>query len=307
MAAGSAQFNAIERWCRLTSGVRWATYSRAMVTFARAALAALLTVSVWAGPAYAEGVRLLAFGDSLTHGFGLLAADTFPRQLEDALRAKGLNVTVINGGNSGDTSGDGLARLDWAMADMPDAVILELGANDALRGLSPRALEANLAAILERLGEKYIPVLLTGMIAPCNLGETYTQAFDAVFPALSERFDVLLYPFFLDGVATIPSLNQVDGIHPNGAGVKVIVERILPYVVQLIDDDQTLREKARCLGGPPGGGRRAPAAAHGDRPLGRHGGPGRGGVRDRILRPARAGPARGRPARGWLPGLRAGL
>jgi acyl-CoA thioesterase-1 len=192
----------------------------------------------------ADGLKLLAFGDSLTHGYGLADKDTFPRQLERALRAKGLEVTVINGGNSGDTSSAALARVNWVLEERPDAVILELGSNDALRGLAPEEMEANLAAILDIMAERYIPTLLTGMVAPRNLGEDYTEAYDAVFPALADRFDVAFYPFFLDGVALDPDLNQADGIHPNARGVAVIVERILPSVIGLIEDHEATRDKA---------------------------------------------------------------
>ena len=187
------------------------------------------------GPAAAETpLRLMAFGDSLTHGYGLAPEDSFPAQLEAALRAKDQAVEVINAGNSGDTTAAGLARLDWALADRPDAVILELGANDALRGLDPADARANLDAILERLGQQQLPVLMAGMQAPRNLGRHYWEAFDAIFPALAEKHNVLLYPFFLDGVALDPQFNQPDGIHPNAAGVAVIVERILPSVLGLV-------------------------------------------------------------------------
>lgn len=189
-----------------------------------------------APPAWAEApLRLLAFGDSLVHGYGLPAGETFPDQLQAALRAAGHDVEVLNGGNSGDTSAAGLARLDWALADRPDAVIVELGANDGLRGIDPADMRANIDAILERLGREGLPVLLAGMLAPRNLGPEYTEAFDAVFPELAAAHGVPLYPFFLDGVAMEEALNQDDGIHPNAEGVAVIVERILPQVVELID------------------------------------------------------------------------
>lgn len=191
--------------------------------------------AVGATAAAAEApLRLLAFGDSLTHGYGLAPEESFPAQLEAALRAKDQAVEVINAGNSGDTTAAGLARLDWALADSPDAVILELGANDALRGLDPAAARANLDAILERLGKQQLPVLMAGMQAPRNLGRRYWEAFDAIFPALAEKHNVLLYPFFLDGVALNPQFNQADGIHPNAAGIAVIVERILPSVLGLV-------------------------------------------------------------------------
>ena len=196
---------------------------------------------VLARPGAATEFRLLAFGDSLVHGYGLAAGDTFPEQLEAALRDRGLVVQVINGGNSGDTTAAGRARLDWSLSDRPDAVLLELGANDSLRGLDPAETYRNLDAILVRLHEKGLPVLLAGMKAPRNLGAAYVEAFDGVFPRLAEAHDVALYPFFLDGVALDPALNQADGLHPNAAGVAVIVERITPMVVDLIT--QTTADK----------------------------------------------------------------
>lgn len=200
-----------------------------------AALLAFALLSAPAAPAAAEPVRLMAFGDSLTHGYGLAAGETFPEQLEAALRADGLDVTVINAGNSGDTTAGGRARLDWALADDPDAVIVELGANDGLRGLDPGATYDNLDAILTRLTAEGLPVLLAGMLAPPNLGREYGDAFNAVYPRLAKKHEVPLYPFFLDGVAMDPSLNQADGIHPNAEGVAAIVARIKPHVVRLLE------------------------------------------------------------------------
>jgi acyl-CoA thioesterase-1 len=180
-------------------------------------------------------VRILAFGDSLVHGYGLAADETFPIQLERALEREGHRVEVLNGGNSGDTTAAGLARLDWSLADHPDLAIVELGANDGLRGIDPGETYRNLDAIVKRLKAEGIAVLLAGMLAPRNLGADYVEAFDAVFPRLAEVHGVAFYPFFLDGVAMRPELNQADGIHPNAAGVAVMVERILPSVVRLID------------------------------------------------------------------------
>ncbi len=200
-------------------------------------LAALLiaAAAVSGSPsAKAAPVKLLAFGDSLVHGYGLDAGATFPEQLESALRARGFDVQVINGGNSGDTTAGGRARLDWALADKPDAVLVELGANDGLRGLDPGQTYDNLDAILTRLLAENLPVLLTGMLAPRNLGAGYAQEFDSMFPRLAKKHGIPLYPFFLDGVALDPSLNQADGIHPNPAGVKVLVERISPRIIDLI-------------------------------------------------------------------------
>lgn len=184
--------------------------------------------------AAAEKTELLAFGDSLVHGYGLPSEDNFPSQLEQALRARDHAVEVVNAGNSGDTSAAGLARLDWTLAETPDAAIVVLGANDALRGLDPAKTYENLDAILSRFAEIDVPVLLAGMMAPRNMGPDYAEEFDGVFPRLAEEHDVVFYPFFLDGVATNPELNQSDGIHPNAAGVAEIVERILPKVEELL-------------------------------------------------------------------------
>lgn len=183
----------------------------------------------------AEGTRLMAFGDSLVHGYGLAEDDTFPAQLQAALQQQGHAVEVLNAGNSGDTTAAGLARLDWALADRPDAVIVVLGANDGLRGLEPRQTYGNLTAILERLEADGLPVLLAGMLAPRNLGAAYVEEFDGVFQRLSEERNVVFYPFFLDGVAAQTELNLGDGIHPNKDGVAEIVSRILPSVESLLD------------------------------------------------------------------------
>ncbi len=205
------------------------------------ALGAVLALAVWLWPAAPLGatdsapLRILAFGDSLVHGYGLAADETFPTQLERALLREGHRVQVLNGGNSGDTTAAGRARLDWALADRPDLAIVELGANDGLRGIDPSETYRNLDAIVKRLKAEGIAVLLAGMLAPRNLGADYVEAFDAVFPRLAEAHGVALYPFFLDGVAMQTELNQADGIHPNAAGVALIVERILPSVVRLID------------------------------------------------------------------------
>ncbi len=203
-----------------------------------------LMLLVTDGTAAAAPARLMAYGDSLTHGYGLPAGETFPEQLEAALRDAGLDVTVINAGNSGETSAGGRARLDWALADAPDAVILELGANDGLRGLDPAATYDNLDAMLTRLTSEGLPVLLAGMLAPPNLGREYGEDFNAVYPRLAEKHGVPLYPFFLDGVALVPELNQADGIHPNAAGVAVIVKRIAPHVIRLLENADLARRGA---------------------------------------------------------------
>jgi acyl-CoA thioesterase I len=197
---------------------------------------ALAVLALSAIPAGAQRpVRLLVLGDSLTAGFGLPKNQAFPARLESALRAQGMNVTVIDAGVSGDTSAGGLARLDWALGSPPpDCAIVELGANDGLRGLSPAAMETNLDAILGRLKARNIPVLLAGMRAPPNLGRDYAGEYEPVFERLARKHGAIHYPFFLDGVASNPALNQGDGLHPNARGVDVIVERILPYVKKLV-------------------------------------------------------------------------
>lgn len=180
-------------------------------------------------------MRVLALGDSLTAGYGLVARDGFVPRLEAALKAEGYNVTIVNAGVSGDTTAGGKARLDWSLAEKPDAVLIELGANDALRGISPAASEANLDAILQVLRDRQIPALLIGMKSPPNLGAEYVTAFEAIYPRLAARHKVPLYPFFLDGVAANSALNQPDGIHPNAEGVHEIVRRIFPAVAKFLD------------------------------------------------------------------------
>ncbi len=205
--------------------------------FGRRFRAALLSLSLVlaASPARAaDELILVAFGDSLTAGFGLEDKDAFPTKLGSALRARGNNVSVVNAGVSGDTTSAGLARLDWTIPADADAVIVELGANDALRGQDPEKAYAALDHILTKLKAKNVAVLLTGMEAPRNMGPEYVQAFNSIYPRLAKKHGVALYPFFLEGVATEPSLNQTDGIHPNAEGVAVIVERILPSVQGLL-------------------------------------------------------------------------
>ncbi len=194
-----------------------------------------LSLALAASPrAQAAEARILALGDSLTAGYGLPAAQGFTAKLDAALKAKGVAATVINGGVSGDTSAGGLGRIDWMLADKPTHAIVELGANDGLRGLDAGQMEKNLDAVLTKLKAAGVKVLLTGMRAPPNFGTAYTQSFDAVFPRLAERHKVAFYPFFLDGVAANPQLNQADGIHPNEAGVNTVIERILPSVLSLL-------------------------------------------------------------------------
>jgi acyl-CoA thioesterase-1 len=182
----------------------------------------------------ARPVSIVAFGDSLTAGFGLQPSESFPAQLERALRARGHAVAVINAGVSGDTTAAGLERLAWAVPADADAVIVELGANDALRGSDPARARANLDQILAAITAQKQHILLAGMRAPLNMPADYRDAFDKIFPDLAAKHGAALYPFFLDGVALEAKLNLSDGIHPTAAGVAVIVERILPHVEALI-------------------------------------------------------------------------
>lgn len=196
-------------------------------------LAALAMLA--ATPARADMVHITAFGDSLTAGYNLPHDAAFPNQLQAALAEQGLNARVSNAGVSGDTSAGGVARLDWMLADAPDVVIVELGANDALRGLAPEQVEKNLDAILSRLKAQGVSVVLAGMLAPPNLGQDYGAAFNAIYPRLAERHDVAFYPFFLDGVAARADYLQRDGMHPTAEGVAEIVRRILPTVTRAVE------------------------------------------------------------------------
>ena len=200
------------------------------------ALVALLLTAALPGAVAAQGkpVTVLAFGDSLVAGYGLGSGEGFTAKLEAALKAKGVAARVVNAGLSGDTSAGGLARLDWALEPRPDFAIVELGANDGLRGLDPTQTRANLDAILTKLKAKGVPVLLAGMYAPPNMGPDYGKTFNALYPELAQKHGVAFYPFFLDGVAADAALNQPDGIHPNAKGVDIVVARILPHVLKLI-------------------------------------------------------------------------
>jgi acyl-CoA thioesterase-1 len=204
-----------------------------------AGLGAVLAAAAAVRPARAQPsggpIRLLALGDSLTAGYGLPAGQGFVPRLEAALRARGRAVRVLDAGVSGDTTAGGLARVDWAMAEQPQAALVELGANDGLRGLPPRDSRANLAGILDRLKARNVPTLLAGMVAPPNLGTDYGREFLATFSDLArERPELVFYPFFLEGVAADPALNQADGMHPNQRGVEEVVRRILPAVETLL-------------------------------------------------------------------------
>jgi acyl-CoA thioesterase I len=197
-----------------------------------AAFAAVLALIPHA--AAARTLRLVALGDSLTAGYGLSPGKAFPDRLEAALRAKGWDVKIINAGVSGDTAADGLARYDWSVPQDADALIIELGANDMLRGMKPGATKTTLAAILDKARTAHLPVLLTGMRAAPNLGGQYAGEFSAIYSGLAKSYNVALYPFFLDGVAGDPKLNQPDGLHPNPHGVEIIVQKILPSVDALL-------------------------------------------------------------------------
>jgi acyl-CoA thioesterase-1 len=220
----------IFRWAGLVRG-----FARGgpQVNIALILVLALLTTF---GPAsaIAKPLRILALGTSLTQGYNLPPGTDFTAVLQARLKTAGFDVAVVNAGVSGDTTADGLARLDWALAEPFDAAIVELGSNDALRGLEVARTQANLDAVLAKLKAKGLTVMLTGMKAPRNLGDEYVAAFDAIYPVLAKKHDVLFYPFFLDGVAADLKLNQKDGIHPNEAGTQIIVTRILPYVEKLI-------------------------------------------------------------------------
>jgi acyl-CoA thioesterase-1 len=179
--------------------------------------------------------KIVILGDSLSAGYQLAQGEGFPERLQAALKDEGLDVDIIGAGVSGDTTSGGLSRLDWSVPDGTDGVILELGANDALRGLPPKTTRENLDKLITRLKERGIEVLLAGMLAPPNMGETYEKEFNAIFPELSEKHNLLLYPFFLDGVLTKPELLLADGIHPNAKGVNVMTYRILPTVVSFVE------------------------------------------------------------------------
>jgi acyl-CoA thioesterase-1 len=179
-------------------------------------------------------MQVVALGDSLTAGYGLPESDGFVPRLQAALTAKGIAATVQNAGVSGDTAADGLARLDWSVPEGTQAVIVELGANDMLRGGRPDVTRQVLDQTLRRLTDRHIAVLLCGMLAAPNLGADYGRAFDSIYPDLAAKYGALLYPFFLDGVAGDRSLTQPDGLHPNAKGVDVIVEHIMPKVEELI-------------------------------------------------------------------------
>lgn len=200
------------------------------IIFACAAALAAMTATMPGAYAQSEPIRLVALGDSLSAGYGLPQAASFPAALERALKAKGYNVEIANAGVSGDTTTGGLDRLDWSVPDGTQGVIVELGANDMLRGIDPAVSRQALEDIVARLKERSIPVMLAGMYASRNLGPDYAKKFDSIYPEIAKKHGLVLYPFFLDGVAGESSLNLQDGMHPTAKGIEIIVARILPTV-----------------------------------------------------------------------------
>jgi acyl-CoA thioesterase I len=210
--------------------------------FAAAVNSLLLIVFAGLASAHAQTapqgtvVKIAILGDSLAAGFGVKPEQAIPARLEASLRAEGRNVAILDHGVSGDTTAGGIDRLDWMLGDKPDIVMVELGANDALRGIDPAVTERNLDTIIARLKQANVTVWLIGMMAPRNLGPQFVQAFDGVYRTLADKYAVPLYPFILDGVAQDPELNQPDGLHPNPQGVEVVVKHLLPFVNKNLDD-----------------------------------------------------------------------
>ncbi|MBW7965588.1 arylesterase [Bradyrhizobium sp. BR 10261] len=205
----------------------------------------MLALMTLAGPAWADAakpIKLVVLGDSLSAGLGLSAQDAFPARLKKALQAKGIEIDMTNAGVSGDTASGGRDRLDWSVPEGTEGVIVELGANDAMRGIDPDLTRAALADIVQRLKARKIAVMLCGMLAPPNFGADYGARFNSIYPELAKRFDVPLYPFFLEGVAADAKLNQADGIHPTAAGVDIVVDKMLPTVEAFV---RTIGEQRR--------------------------------------------------------------
>jgi acyl-CoA thioesterase-1 len=200
-----------------------------------------LMMGLHPGMAADRPVKIVALGDSLTAGYGLDRQSAFPEQLGKVLKGKGIAVEIENAGVSGDTASGGLSRLDWSVADGTDAVILELGANDMLRGVDPKVTRRALETIIEKLKARNIEVLLAGMRAAPNMGEDYLRGFDTIYPELAAKYGLVYYPFFLDGVATQAKFALQDGLHPNAAGVSQIVTGIMPKVEELIARVRTKR------------------------------------------------------------------
>jgi acyl-CoA thioesterase-1 len=203
---------------------------------------ALMTLAHPAWADVAKPIKLVVLGDSLSAGLGLPAQDAFPAKLQKALQAKGIVVDMTNAGVSGDTSSGGRDRLDWSVPEGTEGVIVELGANDAMRGIDPDLTRAALTDIVQRLKARKIAVMLCGMLAPPNFGADYGARFNSIYPELAKHFDVPLYPFFLDGVAADAKLNQADGIHPTAAGVDIVVDKMLPTVEAFV---RTIGEQRR--------------------------------------------------------------
>jgi len=199
-----------------------------------AAALALFFGALASESAQAKTIHLVALGDSLTAGYGLAPGEAYPSVLEKALKDKGWDVAIANAGVSGDTAEDGAARADWSVPDGTDGVLLELGANDALRGLPPKKAKAALERIIAGFGKRKIPVMLIGVYAPRNLGQDYVQAFDGIYSALAKEHELVFYPFFLDGVVGEAKLNLQDGMHPSAEGVRMVVRRMLPTVEQFL-------------------------------------------------------------------------
>ena len=231
MAALSSGF-IDEKYVVLTE--RTATMIKIVRDRLRGVAIALALAGVTMAPTWAADRTLMLYGDSLMAGLGLSDQDGFAGQLQAAL---GDDIAIVNASVSGDTSADGLARLDWSLGERPDAAVLELGANDMLQGLPVDAMRQNLTAILQRFEDENIPVLLAGMRASPSLGGDYVRSYEAVFPQLAAQFNIAFYPFFLDGVATNRSLNQPDGMHPNAEGVRTIVHATLPLIKALLGDE----------------------------------------------------------------------
>lgn len=207
---------------------------RPLVNLRRFTLFGLLNLML-INPLMAQTVNVVGFGDSLMAGYQLPGDEAFPKRLETALVNLGYDLTIQNAGVSGDTTSGGLARLNWSVPDETDLVILELGGNDALRGITPDITQANLDQMIEALKARQIDVILVGILAPPNMGDSYSAAFNPIFEELAQKHELVLYPFFLDGVITDPSLMLADGIHPNDDGTKVMAERFLPLMTQYLD------------------------------------------------------------------------
>ena len=208
----------------------------------------LLVVLLLSGaPALAQNgpVKIAVLGDSLAAGYGIKPEQSFPARLEAALKAQGRTVTILNQGVSGDTSAGGLDRLDWMLADKPDIVLVELGGNDALRGIDPKVTEKNISAIVEKLKAANVTVWLAGMMAPRNLGSDYVNAFDSLYKRIADKYQVPLYSFILEGVAQDAALNQGDGIHPNPRGAQIVADRLLPFVTKNLDDAASVHRPSR--------------------------------------------------------------